>query len=72
MLTYKCSNHLEVIGCSNSDFIGFVDSLKSILGYIFLLVGGAISWKSIIQTIMASSTMEAKFITCHQATLQAS
>nr|KYP42007.1 Retrovirus-related Pol polyprotein from transposon TNT 1-94 [Cajanus cajan] len=43
MLTYRRSNHLEVIGYSDSDFAGCVDSRKPTLGYVFLLVGGAIS-----------------------------
>ncbi|XP_059441898.1 secreted RxLR effector protein 161-like [Corylus avellana] len=42
-LTYRHIGHLEVVGYSNSDFAGCVDSRKSTLGYIFLLVGGAIS-----------------------------
>ena len=46
MLTYKRSNHLEVIGYTYSDFTGCVDTQKSTFGYVYLLVGGAISWKS--------------------------
>nr|KYP53159.1 Retrovirus-related Pol polyprotein from transposon TNT 1-94 [Cajanus cajan] len=43
---------------------------KSTIGYVFLLVGGAISWKSVKQTIVASSIMEAKFVACFEATIQ--
>ncbi|KAA0033349.1 Retrovirus-related Pol polyprotein from transposon TNT 1-94 [Cucumis melo var. makuwa] len=46
MLTYKRSDHLEVIGYSYSDFFGCVDTRKSTFGYLFLLAEGAISWKS--------------------------
>jgi len=46
MLTYKKSNHLEVIGYTDSDFAGCVDTRKFTFGYVYLLVGGAISWKS--------------------------
>ncbi|XP_050945500.1 secreted RxLR effector protein 161-like [Cucumis melo] len=46
MLTYKRSDHLEVIGYSYSDFVGCVDTRKSTFGYLFLLAEGAISWKS--------------------------
>ena len=59
MLTYKRSNHLEVIGYSDSDFDGCLDIRKSTFGYLFLLVEGAVSWKSAKQTFIASSTMEA-------------
>nr|KYP54762.1 Retrovirus-related Pol polyprotein from transposon TNT 1-94 [Cajanus cajan] len=43
MLTYRRSNHLKVIGYSDYDFVRCVDSRKSPLGYVFLLVGGTIS-----------------------------
>ncbi|XP_059595813.1 secreted RxLR effector protein 161-like [Vitis vinifera] len=46
-LMYKRTNNLEVVGYSDSDFAGCVDSRKSTSGYIFILAGGAISWKSI-------------------------
>ncbi|XP_062164967.1 secreted RxLR effector protein 161-like [Alnus glutinosa] len=42
-LTFRHIDHLEVVGYSNSDFAGCVDSRKSTSGYIFLLAGGAIS-----------------------------
>ncbi|XP_040866301.1 secreted RxLR effector protein 161-like [Glycine max] len=62
MLTYKRSDHLEVIGYSDSDFAGCVDTRKSTLGFVFLLAGGAISWKSAKQSVVAASTMETEFI----------
>ena len=55
MLTYRRSNHLEVIGYSDADFAGCQDSRKSTSGYIFMLAGGAISWKSVKQTLVAGS-----------------
>ena len=68
MLTYRRSDQLEVIGYSDSDFAGCPDSRKSTSGFIFMLAGGAISWKSVKQSITASSTMEAEFIACFEAT----
>ena len=47
MLTYRRSDHLEVIGYSDSDYAGCVDTRKSTCGYLYLLAGGAISWKSV-------------------------
>ena len=70
MLTYRLSNHLEVIGYSDADIAGCQDSRKSTTGYIFMLAGGAISWKSVKQTLVASSTMEAEFIACFEASNQ--
>ena len=69
MLTFKKSYHLEVIGYFDSDFAGCVDSKKSIFGYLFLLVGVAISRKTVKQTITASFTMEVEFVACFEATI---
>ena len=54
MLTYRKSDRLEIIGYSDSDFAGCQDSMKSTSGYICLLTGGVISWKSVKQSIVAS------------------
>ena len=68
-LMYIRTSNLEVVGYSDSDFVGCVDSHKSTSGYIFILVGEAVSWRSIKQTLTATSTMEAEFISCFEATL---
>ncbi|RVW41773.1 Retrovirus-related Pol polyprotein from transposon TNT 1-94 [Vitis vinifera] len=47
--------------------LGCLDSRKSTSGYIFMLAGGADSWKSAKQTLIASSTMETEFIACYEA-----
>ncbi|XP_062089758.1 secreted RxLR effector protein 161-like [Humulus lupulus] len=59
MLTYRRSDHFEIIGYSDSDFAGCQDSRRSTSGYIYLLGGGAMSWRSAKQTLIASSTMAA-------------
>ncbi|XP_059663952.1 secreted RxLR effector protein 161-like [Cornus florida] len=68
MLTFRKTGELEVIGYSDSGFAGCVDSRRSTFGYLFLLAGGAISWKSAKQSIIASSTMKAEFVVCFEAT----
>ncbi|CAL1353246.1 unnamed protein product [Linum trigynum] len=68
MLTFRRSDHLEVIGYSDSDYAGCVDTRKSTFGYLFLLAGGEISWKSAKQPVIVTSTMEAEFIACYEAT----
>jgi hypothetical protein len=40
MLTYKKSDSLEIVGYSDSDFAGYLDTDRSTLGYVFKLVGG--------------------------------
>ena len=67
MLTCRKSDQLEIIGYSDSDFAGCQDSRKSTLGYIYLLAGGAVSWKSAKQSLVAPSTMAAEFIACYEA-----
>ncbi|XP_040865559.1 secreted RxLR effector protein 161-like [Glycine max] len=67
MLTYQKSDNLEIIGYSDSDFAGCQDNKCSTSGYIYMLAGGAISWKSAKQTLVASSIMAAKFIACFEA-----
>ena len=71
MLTYRKSDQLEIIGYSDSDFAGCQDSRKSTSGYVFLLAGGAISWRSAKQSIVASSTMAAEYIAMYEASNQA-
>ena len=65
MFTYRKSDQLEIIGYSDSDLTGCQDSMKSTSGYIYLLAGGAISWKSVKQSIVGSSTMAAEFVACY-------
>ncbi|KAL2327197.1 hypothetical protein Fmac_020624 [Flemingia macrophylla] len=71
MLTYKKSNQLEVVGYSDSDYAGCVDSRKSTYGYVYMLVGGTISWKSSKESVIATSTMEAEFVACFESTIHA-
>ena len=71
MLTYRRSNHLEIMGYSDSKFSGCLDSRRSTSGYIFILVRGAVSWKNVKQSLIAFSTMEAEFIACYEASNQA-
>ena len=67
MLTYRRSDSLQVEGYSHSDFAGDIDDRKSTSGYAFTLAGGAISWKSSKQTVIASSTIYAEFVACYEA-----
>ncbi|TYH05709.1 hypothetical protein ES288_A08G103300v1, partial [Gossypium darwinii] len=61
-------DNLKVIGYSDLEFFSCVDSQKSTSGYIFMFVGKAVSWKSVKQTLTATSTMEAEFVSCFEAT----
>ena len=71
MLIYKHVQDQQLVGYSDSDFAGCQDEKKSTTGYIFKLAGGAVSWKSEKQKLIASSTMQAEFVACFSATTQA-
>jgi len=65
---YRQTDNLDVIDYSGSDFAGCADSHKSTFGCIFMMTDGAISWRSVKTTLTATSTMEAKFVSCFEAT----
>ncbi|RVW59323.1 Retrovirus-related Pol polyprotein from transposon TNT 1-94 [Vitis vinifera] len=54
-------------GYTDSDFQSDQDSRKSTSGNVFVLGGGAISWRSIKQTCVADSTMEAEYVAASEA-----
>jgi hypothetical protein len=58
-------------GFSDSDWAGDLDTWKSTSGYVFLLYGGAISWKSTKQSVVATSSTEAEYIACSEAAKEA-
>ena len=70
MFTYRRPDHLEIMGYSDFDFAGCLDSKRSTSGYVFMLVGEVVSWKSVKQSLITTSTMEAKFIACYEASNQ--
>ena len=70
-LTYRKSDNLEVIGYSDSDFAKCKYDKKSTSGYIFMLSGGPISWRSCKQQLTTTSIMIAKYVVCYHASCHA-
>ena len=70
MLTYRTSDYLELFGYSDSYFADCVDTRKFTFGYVFMLAGGEVSWKSVKQFVIAASTMEAEFVACFEVIVQ--
>ena len=70
MLVYQ-SDELVPIGYTDSDFQSDMDSRKSTSGNVFTLGGGAIVWRSIKQTCVADSTMEAEYVAASEAAKEA-
>lgn len=50
-----------------SDYAGYLDSKKSILGYMFTAYGESISWRSSLQNVLEFTTMEAEYIAMTKA-----
>ena len=58
---------MKPIGYTDSDFQSDRDSRKSTSGSVFSLGGGAMIWRSIKQSSIADSTMEAEYIAACEA-----
>ena len=70
MLVYRCED-LIPISNTDSDFQSNLDFRKSTSGCMFTLGGGAISWRSVKQSCIVDSTMEAKYVTACEAAKEA-
>jgi hypothetical protein len=69
-LHYRRNGNAQLIGFSDSDWAGN-DKRKSTSGYVFMLAGSAISWKSKKQDITALSSCEAEYIAGSSAAQEA-
>lgn len=67
-LCIKYQGSESLVGYSDSDFAGDMDTRKSTTGYLFMLNGGPISWASQKQPCVALSTTEAEFMAACEAT----
>jgi transposase InsO family protein len=64
-ISFSAPNSLpspQLIGYSDSDFAADLDNRRSTSGFIFLLNGGPISWKSKQQSLVTSSTHDAEYV----------
>ncbi|KAA0051190.1 gag/pol protein [Cucumis melo var. makuwa] len=61
------SKDLILTGYTNSDFQTDKDARKSTLGSVFTLNGGAVVWRSIKQSCIVDSTMEAEYVAACEA-----
>ncbi|KAH9780178.1 hypothetical protein KPL71_007988 [Citrus sinensis] len=65
------NNSYKVSGFVDSDFAADLDKRRSITGYVFILNGGAASWKASLQLVVALSTTEAEYIALTEAVKEA-
>ena len=70
MLVYS-GQDLVPRGYTDSDFQSDQDSRKSTSGSVFTLGGGAVVWRSIKQSCIADSTMEAEYVAASEASKEA-
>lgn len=67
-IVYKANkDNRELIGYSDSDFAGDLDTRKSNTGYIFLMNGGPVTWSSRKQNTVALSTTESEYMAASEA-----
>ena len=66
MLVYS-GEDLTPLGYTDSNFQTDKDSRKSTSGSVFTLGGGAIVWRSIKQSCIVDSTMEAEYVAASEA-----
>lgn len=68
-ITYHVTDTKGILKCySDSDFGGCTKSGRSTSGYVMIYAGGAITWRSQRQTIVATSTTEAEIVAASEAT----
>ncbi|GJY62584.1 retrovirus-related pol polyprotein from transposon TNT 1-94 [Tanacetum coccineum] len=60
-------NHVDVTGFVDSDYAKDPDKGRSITGYAFLVQGCVISWKAMLQHVVALSTIEAEYMALTEA-----
>lgn len=61
-LSFSKSNDVKLQGFVDSNYANDRDNRKSSTCYVFTLCGSCISWKSHLQPVVASSTMEAEYV----------
>ena len=67
----EASSDVPIVGYCDSDWAGCNESSQSTEAYVFLLTGGAISWRSKKQSIVALSSCEAEYISACTAAKEA-
>ena len=61
----------QLVGYCDSDWANDPESRKSVSGYVFLLAGGPVSWKSKAQNSVALSSCEAEYMAAASAAQEA-
>ena len=62
---------MEIHGFVDAHWVGYLDQRRSTSGYVFNLFGGAVSWMSKKQSVVAQSTTEAEYMAATHASKEA-
>ncbi|CAL9029582.1 unnamed protein product, partial [Prunus brigantina] len=57
MLVFRRTDKLELVGYCDADFAGCADTARSTSSFVFMMGGGAVAWKSVKRSTIATSTM---------------
>lgn len=59
---YQYGHHSGVVGYCDASYAGDKHKRKSVSGYLLMVNGGLVDWKSQLQSVIAQSTMESEYI----------
>ncbi|MCO5609030.1 hypothetical protein L7F22_063251 [Adiantum nelumboides] len=65
------NNEASIVGYTDADYAGCLDTWKSTFGYVFLFARAAVSWRLVLQTCTSSSTTESKYVVASSASKEA-
>jgi hypothetical protein len=67
----RCPGEAQLVGYSDNDHAGDIDTIKSTSGVIFFLGKCLVRWQSVKQQVVALSSCEAEYIAASTASTQA-
>jgi hypothetical protein len=70
-ITYSRDSTVQPYGYSDSDWGTDIETRKSTTGYVYLMSGGAVSWKSKLQPTVALSSADAEYMALSASTQEA-